>query len=117
MTRPHVVPSRLLRPPNFEMMATPQVSLASTLQWESVQIKSIVQESPKIASHSPFYEHIRRRYFSLLDCAARTQSGAKKSGLLTNATTEDFEQTGSLGQWMDQCNSVLQRRVWDVCAA
>jgi hypothetical protein len=27
------------------------------------------QESPKIASHSPFDERILRRYFSLLDCA------------------------------------------------
>jgi len=39
-------------------------------------------ESLKIAGHSPFDEPIRRRYFSLLDCAARTQSGAKQSGRL-----------------------------------
>ena len=38
------------------------------------------QEFLKIASHSPFDEHILRRYFSLLDCAAG-QSRANQFGV------------------------------------
>ena len=51
------------------------------------------QESPKIASHSPFDEHILRRYFSLLDCAAGAQSRANQFGRRNELKTCDLQST------------------------
>jgi hypothetical protein len=51
------------------------------------------QESPKNASHSPFDEHFLRRYLTLLDCAAGTQSRAKEFGRRKGLKTCDLRST------------------------
>src|SRR5216683_3153210 len=51
------------------------------------------QEFPKNASHSPFDEHFLRRYFTLLDCAAGTQSCANQFGRRKGRKTCDLGST------------------------
>jgi hypothetical protein len=70
-------------------------------------------ESLKIAGHSPFDEPILRRYFSLLDCAARTQSGAKQSGRLRGVVETTLSRriaSHSAFDWTGNCTGLAQRR-------
>ena len=70
-------------------------------------------ESLKIAGHSPFDEPILRRYFSLLDCAARTQSGTKQSGSLRGVVETTFSRriaSHSPFDWTGNCTGLPQRR-------
>ena len=70
-------------------------------------------ESLKIAGHSPFDEPILRRYFSLLDCVARTQLGAKQSGSLRGVVETTFSRriaSHSPFDWTGNCTGLPQRR-------
>jgi len=70
-------------------------------------------ESLKIAGYSPFDELILRRYFSLLDCAARTQSGAKQHGRSRRVVETTFSRriaSHSPFDWIGNCNGLPQRR-------
>ena len=67
----------------------------------------------KIAGHSPFDELILRRYFSLLDCAARTQSGTKQRGRLRGVVVTTFSRriaSDSPIDWTGNCTGLPQRR-------
>jgi hypothetical protein len=58
-----------------EALNGPEVGLCEVGSCRRLQ-RMTGKNLPKIASHSPFDEHILRRYFSLLDCAAGKQSHA-----------------------------------------
>ena len=58
-------------------------------QVAEVELPSMGRNS-KIASHSPFDEHILRRYFLPLDCAASKQSRANQFGRLRGVVQTTF---------------------------
>jgi len=60
----------------------PRYNIAPTQPIPVIRRHKDGKEFLKIASHSPFDEHILRRYFSLWDCAPGTQSGANQFGRL-----------------------------------
>ncbi len=76
--------------PSDEPDWNPRYNIAPTQPIPVIRRHKDGKEFLKIASHSPFDEHILRRYFSLWDCAPGTQSGANQFGRLRGVVETTF---------------------------
>jgi hypothetical protein len=99
------------------------MSNSETISWDGnlifpnqaaeVVLQSMGTNLRKIAGHSPFDELILRRYFSLLACPARMQSGAKQHGRSRGAVATTFSRrivSHSPFDWTGNCTGLPQHR-------